>query len=391
MKKTGFLSGRISKSNFKDFEGFIFAFCLYMIIPPFYVWRAKVIAICTLICSVLALKNYFKKKVNFLSHFIFFIGFLIAYSYFALNNERSIFGYIAMISVCSLFITSAKFLNIVLEKFIFIYSITLIPSIIVFLLIHIFGLNLLISIIKPLNELKNYDYSVYPFLVQPNAISDILIPRFCGYFDEPGVVGTISAVLLMCSGFNLKKAINIPIFIAGILSFSLAFFIVTFVYVFIFSPVKYKIISIIFILGCIYILSGNDLFKHYYLDRLEFVDGKFAGDNRVASGFDVWYEKFKESDKYYFGVGWSEARKQNLSGSSYKELIVAYGIIGFIYYISLCLLFALFQIRFRKEFLLYLFLLFTIIYQRPAITSHIYMFLIVASIPFLSESAKRID
>lgn len=60
-----------------------------------------------------------------------------------------------------------------------------------------------------------------------NAQQDVrYIAQIFGMYDEPGVVGTIAGAILMTRQFNFKKWINIPIFIAGILSFSLFFYVI---------------------------------------------------------------------------------------------------------------------------------------------------------------------
>lgn len=52
----------------------------------------------------------------------------------------------------------------------------------------------------------------------------VRLDRFTGVFTEPGVVGTLSAFLLVTSGCDLKNdKRNIVILISGIFSFSLAF------------------------------------------------------------------------------------------------------------------------------------------------------------------------
>ena len=49
--------------------------------------------------------------------------------------------------------------------------------------------------------------------------------RACGFFNEPGFYGTIIALFLVIDGINLKKLDNVIILIAGVLTFSAAFYI----------------------------------------------------------------------------------------------------------------------------------------------------------------------
>lgn len=64
-------------------------------------------------------------------------------------------------------------------------------------------------------------YTVYPLLVLDKGV-DIL--RFYGPFNEPGVVGTLGAVLLCTQKFNFKDWRTLIILLAGVLSMSLFFF-----------------------------------------------------------------------------------------------------------------------------------------------------------------------
>lgn len=382
-------TGNMTQRHLKDIEAFIFAFCLYIITPVFFVWHTKIATICTLVCVLLAIKNFSNQRAGFFNRYLFFMGFMISYCYFVLKTDTSTLWYIIMIASCFLFAVSKDFIANVFKKFTLIYSITLVPSIIVYLLINVFGLDLLITVIEPLNESKLYEYSVYPFLVQDNEYTSILLlKRFHGYYDEPGVVGTISAVLLISSGYNLKRLINVPIFIAGVLSFSLAFLIASVVYIVVFCPLKYKIFIVIFIFVSLSLSYNNDALDHHILKRVTFEEGRMVGDNRTIPGFDEWYEKFKESDKFYCGIGWQNAKDMNRGGSSYKELIVAYGIVAFIFYIGMIVLFALYHLKLRKDLFIYFYLFFLVIYQRPGVLVYIYMFLTFAPILFLAESSQ---
>ena len=81
-------------------------------------------------------------------------------------------------------------------------------------LLLFFGIPVPGKIIAPLNAVKTYNYIAYPFLVIPNYLGaglDVYFQslRFCGPFDEPGVVGTIAGLMLYIDNFNLKDKRNI--------------------------------------------------------------------------------------------------------------------------------------------------------------------------------------
>src|ERR1035437_6929063 len=336
LKNSSFSKIEISKSKLTNIEPFIFAFCLFLLTPPFYVWHSISSLIFISICSLISLKH---NKLNNQKHLLFFVVFFIIYLYFFIRSEANIFGIITSLTILTLFIISNEFLNKIFKAYIQVFSISLIPSLIVFTIVYIFKIDLPHSYIEPLNPFKLYNYVQYPFLVQPNIVIYDLFPRYLGYYDEPGVIGTISGVILMSSGFNLKKKINIPIFIAGLLSFSFAFYLITLIYGIIFLRTKYKILLAIVSIGIIILFTENKLLNTYVFSRFNFENGKFAGDNRDDGNFETFYGHYSKSVDYYFGIGQKASSLNNKGGASYKDLIVSYGIFGFASFLALLILF----------------------------------------------------
>lgn len=371
----------------KDLGAYIFAFCVFLLSSPYFVWNSFSPLLLVAICSILSIKNI--KIINPINN-LFFVIFIFIYIYIAFKDDSNLFGVIHLMGICTILLTKEEFLRKVLKNYIFLFSITLVPSILVFLLVNILKVNFPYSIIEPLNVDKLYDYIQYPFLVQPNQILDQLLPRFCGFYDEPGVVGTIAGVILLSSGFNLRKKINIPIFIAGLLSFSFAFYVMALVYGFIFVRSKYKVLIAITVFGVIILFSENELLNTYVFSRFQYENGQLAGDNREADeDFKGWYEKFSQSDKYYFGLGKNSSQIYNSGGASYKNMIVDYGVISISIICFVLIAFAYSKFRFKKEFFVYLFIVFSVLYQRPFITMYFYMFLIFSPLVFLEKSQEN--
>ncbi|MEA4975151.1 MAG: hypothetical protein VB046_05375 [Paludibacter sp.] len=310
--------------------------------------------------------------------FFLFVGY---------KDGSNLFGYSALVGVVLLALVEDTFIRKVFKLYLYIYSITLIPSILSYLAVNLLGVNLPYEIIKPLNLSKSYTYILYPFYVQQNSFFDLILPRFHAYYDEPGVVGTVSGVLLMINKVDLKKKINYPVLFAGVFSFSFAFYIMILGYFLVFAKTKYKIIGAVVILSFLPIISTNELLNTYILTRLEInEDGSLSGDNRIMNkNFEQFYERYSKSDDFYFGLEKKASSKYNFGGASYKDLIVNYGIVPFSVFILILLLYAHNKLQFRKEFFIYLFILFSVIYQRPFITDYYYMFLIFAPIIFMSN------
>lgn len=159
------------------------------------------------------------------------------------------------------------------------------------------------------------------------------IDRICGMFDEPGVVGTVSGLILASKGFSLRRSYEKIIFIAGILSFSFAFYIILLVYV---SIKKYKYIWVI--LGTLVILM-NTVPKDSYvytkiLYRLDLGNKEIEGNNRGNAGFEQIYKEFKQDGNLLLGIKEKEyLYKANAYGSealSWKTFVVINGLLLFI-------------------------------------------------------------
>tara|TARA_B110001469_G_scaffold127101_1_gene146703 strand:- start:15135 stop:16127 length:993 start_codon:yes stop_codon:yes gene_type:complete len=305
------------------------------------------------------------------------------YFVLAFKSDVNIFGFIALISIPLIFYLKKNFLIKVFNIYLFIFSITIIPSLFTYLLI-LSGIDLPFNTIKPLNILKDNNYSQYIFLVTPEN-SNVLFPRFCGYYDEPGVVGTIAGVLLTAKRFNIKDKLNVPIFIAGLLSFSLYFYLILIINIFIFEKTKFKIIAASLLLLIITYSYNNEILQELIFKRLTFEDGNLLGDNRSSEYFDTWYESFRRTVNYYWGIGDKSNLIYNHGGASYKDIIVNFGIIYFIFYIGAFSMFGFKFLRFSKQYFIYLLILFSILYQRPFITSLFYIFLIFTPIYVLNE------
>ena len=81
-------------------------------------------------------------------------------------------------------------------------------------------ISILFYVIDLFDNLGTYrDYYVTSFVHIGSFI------RACGFFNEPGFYGTIIALFLVIDGINLKKLDNVIILIAGVLTFSAAFYI----------------------------------------------------------------------------------------------------------------------------------------------------------------------
>jgi hypothetical protein len=159
--------------------------------------------------------------------------------------------------------------------------------------------------------------------------------------------------------------------------------------VILFAKIKYKIVVAILASVAIYMWYDDGLLGQYIFRRLEIENGELVGDNRAQGAFDYWYaNKFVNSEDFYFGLGRGSSLVYNRGGASYKDIIVNYGIVFFVAYMAIFVLFGLYRLRL---FFLYMVVLFGVIYQRPFIDSMIYLFIIFIPILYLGQPTVSTD
>lgn len=117
-----------------------------------------------------------------------------------------------------------------LRRFEALFLVSFVPGVI-YLTLMVLGVPLTFSVIQP----QNAAYAAHGvrMLELPGAVffegnSQSLpwggvVSRLCGMFDEPGMVGTIAALLLAARGYQVKGMREVALYAVGLLSFSLAF------------------------------------------------------------------------------------------------------------------------------------------------------------------------
>ena len=302
---------------------------------------------------------------------------------FASNNN--IFGKTLVLLICTIFICDKRDLVRIWNCFKIIFSISLLLSLSFYVLVTILGIDLPHTVISSLNANKDDTYLLYPFLVRTSSQLFDFNFRFFGLYDEPGVIGTFSSVFLICDNFDFKKKLNIVLLVSGILSMSLPFYAVIFFYILTHVSWKYKILLVSIISIIAVSLYNNEIIYYYVFRRFTFEDGTFVGDNRTIDSFESFYKNFKNGPDYLWGLGAGTSALQNYGGSSYKQIIVDYGFLFFIVYV-IALYANGFSITKWKKSIFYGIIIFLVLYQRPFISSIVYVFIIIVSSSVLDTS-----
>ena len=245
-----------------------------------------------------------------------------------------------------------------------------------FWIVHEFVYQLPVYQIMDISSWKGNDgqyYLNYFFFI---AVEGIEAHRFYSLFDEPGVLGTLSAFLLWANQYNFKDKRCLIIFIGSLFTFSMAFYILS-VFGWICST-KIKLSSLIirislFLLVCLVLatfLSDNLAFQQSILYRIANFE-ETGVHSRTSYEFNLLWSDFIVSPSVFFGLG-SGAVDELGGNTSYRFFVLEYGVIGLI------LLISAYYCNIRKKNYLALMTLFIFILsflQRPALFTAANIFL----------------
>lgn len=362
----------------------LLAISVFILSYPFFVWGTKVVPFVCLLAIGLTVYHHRITSRNI----GIIVVFLLLYIWAGIRGPFTLIGTISVIMISLVFTTDDTYLYKSFYIYKTLFSLTIIPSLLVFIAVIILGFDLPYSDILPMNSIKDGTYRCYPFLVVYEGVTGFPMLRFNGYYDEPGLVGTIAAVLLVSDGLNMKKIENWPLLIAGICSLSLFFYVFLLIYIFLFSSIKMKAYSFVVILGLIFFATTIDYLNDGFLTRFVFDEGKLAGDTRTSDVYDKWFENYITTPNSLIGLGGDNAFKLNPGGASYKDLIVTYGLIFFVAYITSFIKYFFVKTNQKRKAIICTFMFVCLIYQRPSITDFFYVFLFCGFATFI---AKNID
>lgn len=220
-----------------------------------------------------------------------------------------------------------------------------------FFFMYVIGINLPNTSV----ERGNYSYSNYFFfLLDDRELWNILIPRFNSVFLEPGHMGTTIIMLLATQIGKWKKWYNMVLFVALLMSFSLAAYCLGVMLLFlrlwimrrkIFLKVLGLVSFLAIIVGGSFVYNdGDNMLNNLIVMRLEVSDtgDDFKGNNRVSENFEKEFESFLNSSDVLFG---REMDYDGWGNSGYRVYIYDYGMAGF----ALFLMFYFFAFRTGKD------------------------------------------
>lgn len=234
---------------------------------------------------------------------------------------------------------------------------------------------------------RTYYFDNYFFFLQREMF------RFQGPFIEPGHLTMGLAPLLFLNKYNLRNIYVLFLFIAQLLSFSLAGYISLFVGFFMVSYLSGLrkilpsfLIFLFFSFGVgLFVNSylGDEVFSSLILDRLKVEDGKLVGDDRSSYYLERQFNQVVRSSDIFTGRFFDvELSEKGVAG--FKRFFVENGLIGLV-----LLLLSYFSIliplknnrNIRKEVLFFILFVLMLLYQNA------YPTWFFVSIPLLCSAA----
>jgi hypothetical protein len=187
---------------------------------------------------------------------------------------------------------------------------------------------------------NQYIFDNYFLFLYNHADMVLPIPRFSSVFLEPGQLGMITAFFLCANHFELKRKSVLVIFIATILTFSLAAYVLLLISAssyLIFTakkPLRNLIFWSVFVVSLytffINYNNGDNVVNNLLIDRLQLDNyGDIKANNRFSQDMDVYFDRFIDSNDVIYGLGQLGYDKLFLGANAgYKVFVLTQGIVG---------------------------------------------------------------
>ena len=237
------------------------------------------------------------------------------------------------------------------------------------------------------NDSYYAQYVNYGFTI---LFSELGAVRLCGLFNEPGAFGTIAAFILCADNYNLKDKKNLVIFIASCMAFSVAFVVISAVFLLL-KVRKYPKVVLPIIIGggiliiLLFILASDNPIVSLFIERFNFEDGLISMDNRSGKTVEDAFISVLNGDNFLFGNGGGYLKSLGYedTGSTFKTEVIDYGVLGFIILYGAVLWGALKKSK-HNSIAIALTICFMIsIYQRPHIFTLVHFVILFGGIQYI--------
>ena len=356
------------------------AFLLFFSLNVFYRWENSYLTILAYSYDFIFLFYFLNKKIVEDKNSVFFaISFSLLFLWQQITSNANITSIILNTLFPFLLFIPIKIRYKSLDFFITIIFPVLLTISYVSYILWAFDIINLPSFAISSRGNKEYNFISHIFFIVPDIITEL--ERFHAFFDEPGVIGTLSAVILFFYRDRLNKFAMISYSLSGMLSFSLFFYImVVILLVSRFNKITDALVTIIlfFLLGfLIYWLYDIDYLESRIFNRLLIENGSLSGNNRNTIYFlNYFYNTFVYSQDILFGSSDAFTSSDKASGNwSVQVFIYRYGALYVIYSI---VLYSLYFWKYKtscRNFFISILVWGLMTYQRPSFTDLFYFIL----------------
>lgn len=290
---------------------------------------------------------------------------------------RNIMYLLFTIPVAALPFADKEFTQSTYNNFLNIYCGITFVSLAIWVL-HLVGAAPYLGTIPPLNQLKSHSYDHYPFLVTVSGSY-----RFECVFDEPGVVGTLSGMLLCIQRFNFKDRRNYILLASGLCSMSMFFYIMIASYGVLYYIIEKKsifktVLMAVAVFGLLYVVQNIPVLNEIIGGRLEWDAEKmsFAGDNRTKDSIIDYFDSIIGTNEFWYGLDNKALFLESVVGECNVYItILVNGALFCLLYLGFMISYGLHFKKTWAAFILFLFVFLICVYQRPFLFEAVYVFL----------------
>ncbi|MFN3894492.1 MAG: hypothetical protein ACK4KU_07960 [Acinetobacter sp.] len=361
--------------------------------PPWFIWGFNYYLIFSVILLILGLIFFGKKKCD-KNLFYALPIVLLSIIYFILIKSLGEFRFstvlLFLIYLSLFFIDEEDKKNgfNIFSNFLFVLILISLPLWLIHNFVFTLPYSFPLAYDQSLGKGEGLIFWNYIFFIQP----ELDYFRFYSVFDEPGVLGLLCTIVLFVNNYNFSEKKNIVILLGGIFTFSLAFYIFTFIgyifHVLMQRKLKSLLFAFILFISLTPFLITIESFRLSIVDRFNNFKQSLLERNGIQ--LDQFYDVFIYTPNFYYGESLDFFSKNSYlkEGQSYKFFFIEYGIIGFLLMIFLYL----FLIDKRKVNIYVIFLLIIFILsfiQRPFMFTPWQIALFSMALPYLYKEGKK--
>lgn len=379
----------MTKTISKNKQPLIAAILILYLMRPYFTWSGFLSTTYAIYFATVLLGFIFLSNIDISKGKLLIIAFLAITLGYAINNGYNLIFTATFIPIAFLPFAKLEFYKETYHQFLNVLAIVLGISFFMWVLVQ-FGVLGPMGTIAPLNAAKQYNYYVYPLLVASENNF-----RFCGLFDEPGVVGTLMGIILCIQRFDVNDRKNLLFLACGVASLSMFFYglvFIYFLYYYAFDKRQIKKLSLFLLISVAIFVAITRVPALYEIlgSRFEWNadTNTFVGDNRYGTLMKDYFDSIIGSDVFWYGLDPSlhEDFAEEFGGeASYMVTIIYNGVIFFGLYVAFFIFFGWKNRQNISSFLLFVLVFIATIYQRPFLYNCEFIFLWSSMVLFQKE------